>query len=54
MKNTFILNFIKSQNIVMKIQIQKNSKVQKFNTNVRTQYRPSYPQYSQPFQSNFN
>jgi len=32
----------------------QNSKPHKFNTNTQTQYRPSYPQYSQPFQPNFN
>nr|P20828.1 RecName: Full=Retrovirus-related Gag polyprotein from transposon 297 [Drosophila melanogaster]CAA27159.1 unnamed protein product [Drosophila melanogaster] len=32
----------------------QNSKTQKFNTNVQTQNRPSYSQYSQPFQPNFN
>jgi len=32
----------------------QNSKSHKLNTNTQTQYRPSYPQCSQPFQPKFN
>jgi len=52
MKNSLILNFINPEYRNKNSNFNQNSKAHKFNTNVQT--RPSYPQYSQPFQPNFN